>query len=222
LAAIFEECIRTGKETTEMSLPEDDTYKRIMDNAKDPKHNNHIPNSVNPDWYKSESQSAEERRQELEDWNAKSEEYKSKETPMERYCNKILRIVPEYYMTFEEHKKVTEDNYDRRMKACDELDEEYEFLYTKPDGMSDREWKEKKKLIRQERKQMEADEKLENNITSYWLLSKSLNVCFYKCNCTGEGLRNGIICVVCKLLARVNDYMVNLFKDAAEGRSSVI
>jgi hypothetical protein len=44
----------------------------------------------------------------------------------------------------------------------------------------------------------------------------------FMCRCTGESLRNGKICDICKLTERANDYMLNMFKDAAEGRSSTI
>ena len=45
---------------------------------------------------------------------------------------------------------------------------------------------------------------------------------FYMCECTDKGLRNGKICNVCKLTKMANVYMVNLFRDAAEGRSNIL
>jgi hypothetical protein len=43
-----------------------------------------------------------------------------------------------------------------------------------------------------------------------------------RCECEAEKMRQGIFCPTCRLLVKVNDYLLDLFKDAAEGRSSVI
>lgn len=201
-----------------MTTPEDDVFKRIMDNAKD--HNYNKPQGLNPDWYKTEKQKAEEAKQELEEWNAICERQRQKETPIERYCNDILGIKPDYKMTFEEHKHLEKDSWNERCEEMDQIDRYEDFFYEKPDGMTNKEWREKKRLIKLKRKQRESD--LEFQITSSpnWLIKETIDK--IQCRCTAEGLRNGIVCDTCKLLVKVNDYMMNLFKDAAEGRSSVI
>jgi hypothetical protein len=39
------------------------------------------------------------------------------------------------------------------------------------------------------------------------------------CECEAEDIRQGIFCDTCKLMTKVNSYMMKLFKDFAEGRS---
>lgn len=40
------------------------------------------------------------------------------------------------------------------------------------------------------------------------------------CQCKAENLKQGIYCKTCKLMLKVHEYMMDLFKDAAEGRST--
>jgi hypothetical protein len=203
-----------------MTIPEDDVFKRIMDNAKDPNYNHNIPNNVDPDWYKPALQRIEEQRQKIIEWIEYCEEQKQKETQIERYCNQILGIKPDYEMTFEESSRLEEENWNARCKGMYECHQEHDFLYEKPEGMTVKEWKEKKRLIKLERKQRERDSYLEITSTPNWLIAETIQK--IKCDCMAEGIRNGVTCDTCKLLVKVNDYMMNLFKDAAEGRSSVV
>lgn len=201
-----------------MTTPGDDVFNRIIDNAKNP--NNNKPQGLNPDWYNSERHRAEEAKQELEDWNTKCEQYKNEETPIERYCNKILGYIPFYYKTLEEYKKDSEENLKYRYELMDQYHEDRRILRERPDGMTVKEWKEKKRLIRLEQKQMQKDSELEITSTPNWLIKQTIDK--IQCDCAAEGILNGITCDTCKLLVQVNDYMMNLFKDAAEGRSSII
>jgi len=196
----------------------DDVYKRITDNAKDPKYNL-LSNYVNPDWYKSERQRQEEARQELEEWNTTCEKYKKEEHPIERYCHKIRGRFPFYYMTFEEHKIQSDESWNYRKKRIDEFNAQLDLIRQKPEGMTVKEWKEKKRLFRLERKQRSKDSHLRITSTPNWLIERTIRK--IRCDCTAEGIRNGVTCDTCKLLVKVNDYMMNLFKDAAEGRSSI-
>jgi predicted RNA-binding Zn ribbon-like protein len=42
------------------------------------------------------------------------------------------------------------------------------------------------------------------------------------CECEAEKMRAGIYCKTCKLFIHLREYTIQLFKDAAEGRSSYV
>jgi hypothetical protein len=201
------------------SIP-DDVFDRIMRNAADPAYNKNVSNNVDSDWYKSEGQRAEEARQELEEWNTKCEEYRQKEHPIEKYCHEIRGRFPSYYMSLKEYKDACDKSRNERRKRIDEFNEKLDLSRKKPDGMTTREWKEKKRLFKLERKLEQKDLYLRITSTPNWLIEQTIRK--IPCDCTAEGMRNGITCDTCKLLVKVNEYMVNLFKDAAEGRSSIV
>lgn len=196
----------------------DDVFNRIIDNAQDPNYNK--PQGLNPDWYKPTLQRIEEQRQKIIEWNQYCDERKQKETQIERYCNQILGVKPDYEMTFEENSRLEQENWNDRCKGMDEYHQERDFIHEKPDGMTVKEWKEKKRLIKLERKQKERDLELEITSTPNWIIVETIQK--VKCDCMAEGLRNGVMCDTCKLLVKVNEYMMNLFKDAAEGRSTIV
>jgi hypothetical protein len=98
-----------------------------------------------------------------------------------------------------------------------------DFLDRKPPRMTDAEYVKKKrelrKVIRQEHKESEADSTLRMNTPSRIHADKAMYGIAFYCECTAENLRRGIYCGPCKLMLKVDDYMMRLFKDAAEGRS---
>jgi hypothetical protein len=53
--------------------------------------------------------------------------------------------------------------------------------------------------------------------TPRWLVSNKIDA--IGCQCEAEDLRRGINCKICKLMLKVDNYMMNLFRDAAEGRA---
>ncbi|MDQ6862951.1 MAG: hypothetical protein M3044_03930 [Thermoproteota archaeon] len=98
----------------------------------------------------------------------------------------------------------------------------------KPEGMTNKEWqreKRRKKLELEEQgvksmAQHDRDFKTELQLCPSWIISHELEKVL--CECKADELRAGICCDTCKLLRKVHDYMLSLFKDAAEGRSTIV
>ena len=87
--------------------------------------------------------------------------------------------------------------------------------------MSDEEYAKKKREIRrrkiQENKDARADQAIRAN-TPWWKVQEK--VFYIRCECEADYLRLGIQCKTCRLMSKVDRYMMELFKDAAEGRTS--
>lgn len=66
-----------------------------------------------------------------------------------------------------------------------------------------------------------SDRKLEMNNTPMDLFESEI-LSKIGCKCKAEELRQGVCCDTCRLIIRVKDYTLSLFKDAAQGRSTVI
>ena len=91
----------------------------------------------------------------------------------------------------------------------------------KPEGMTNKQWsKEKRKtkrLKREERNQEEADRMLELQ-SPHRLFRQRVDK--IGCRCEAEEMRRGIFCDTCKLMRRANEYMLDLFKNTSQGRTS--
>ena len=106
--------------------------------------------------------------------------------------------------------------------------EEYDFLHEKYDpkecGMSKAQWEEERKhkkwLIKERKKEYEVDRNLQCNSPTGQILTKLQVVRSNGCECKAEYMRLGQFCPVCRLMIKVYEYALNLFKDAAEGRTS--
>jgi hypothetical protein len=100
-----------------------------------------------------------------------------------------------------------------------------EILYRteKPEGMTDKEWtlkkREARKLHREIKKESNDDLDLKYHGSATGIFNDRVDKLHYMCYCTGRDIRNGRVCKICKLSKKVDEYMLNLFKDAAEGRS---
>ena len=90
----------------------------------------------------------------------------------------------------------------------------------KPKGMTDKEWKKQKTRLRKERreenKQRELDDKLLSHFTPWTMLKDQIGT--IHCRCEAQGIRQGHFCDTCKLLVKVNEFLIRLFKDSAQGR----
>jgi hypothetical protein len=76
--------------------------------------------------------------------------------------------------------------------------------------------KEERKRYKLDKKQQEKDRELEKQAMSFVLLSKRLEQ--IGCECQGERIRVAEeYCDTCRLLAKVNVYMMGEFKDTARG-----
>jgi hypothetical protein len=78
--------------------------------------------------------------------------------------------------------------------------------------------KEERKQYRLDKKQREKDRQLENTspITVFERRIGEIG-----CECEGERIRvAGEYCDTCRLIVKVDEYMMNLFRNAAQGRIS--
>ena len=94
---------------------------------------------------------------------------------------------------------------------------------SKPGGMTNKEWQtaSARGFDRDAKTQADIDWKFrQNNPTN--VLYHRVKKIYYMCECTRESLRNGKICNICKLSKMVNVYVLNLFKNAAEGCNSIL
>jgi hypothetical protein len=156
-------------------------------------------------------------KKERQEYQEYQEETKRDEDPIERYSNKILGIIPEYESSYEEQKKIEVENWEIRSKAGHELlERESEVTRDKPEGMTKKQWdkerRRKKRLLREEDKEARANSELSYHGTPNHLIEKRIRK--IPCECEAEKMRHGIICKTCRLLVKVNDYMLSLFKDA--------
>ena len=178
---------------------------------------------------------------EREEYAKLRREAKESEDPIERYCYDIRGIIPWYDITYDEKKRLTATREERyrgtsiagRKEPTDEQQERQEWLETtnilslaqKPERMTDKEWATKKKVAKKLRRELkrERDDDMKlwsNNPTG--MFNRRVDNLRLMCYCNGRVIRNGRICKICRLAKKVDEYMLNLFKDAAEGRSSNI
>ena len=83
-----------------------------------------------------------------------------------------------------------------------------------------KEMRNKKRLMEEKRQQGRSDWNLEQNITPIRLFSKRLDK--ISCRCKAEEMRAGRFCDTCKLIVKINEYTLDLFKQASQGRTSYI
>ena len=145
-----------------------------------------------------------------------SKEEEEEGSIMERYCEKIANTDPNYRASISIRLK----EGSRGTKEWEWIEEVQDMrIVDRPAGMSKEEWHTQKESNRRYRDELLAEQKLNKKLrenSATWVLHHRVGD--INCYCTGEGLRNGRVCKLCKLARRVDDYMLNLFKDAAEGR----
>jgi hypothetical protein len=165
------------------------------------------------------------------------DKHRSEVNPLIRYCHDINNIAEPWEVPFElEQKRIEEknnrvrDSIKKSKPAAGPLDKfsEYQFTsrsykkeipYDPSSGMSEAEWwkrVERKRLELKERhKQYKADNELRFN-SATWQILRNLDV--VDCRCKAELMRQGQFCPVCRLMIKVHEYALRLFKDAAQGR----
>lgn len=158
-------------------------------------------------------------------WKEWQDKAKRAEDPIRRYGNFILGIVPDYEISYEENKEMEKESWKKRREILDkEFDEKSKLHWPKPEGMTKtqrlKEKRRKRRLAIEERKEREHNDKLWFESRPQWLIQKRIDK--IPCACTAEEIRAGRFCKTCKLLVRVNEYMQDLFKNASEGRSSIV
>jgi hypothetical protein len=137
-----------------------------------------------------------------------------------RYYRSVPAKEREYWDKREEQrsKNNKEQNQDSTDAFIDRMIKENDILDEKPKRMSDEEWIKRKR---------EDDHVEHKNVASttltrlgaYTLVDIHHKVDSIWCDCEPEQLRRGIYCRTCRLVLRVDKYMMELFKDVAEGRS---
>jgi hypothetical protein len=168
------------------------------------------------------------RRQEYKETQ---EEKKKEQLPIERYCGAILDLRPTYDFSYEEALKLwkegQKENEDRTNATIQQRIERVRDR-VKPEGITNKEWQREKqgnKLRAKEQGvrtdvQRDRDDKFKEENSPNWVMRDTLDK--ITCMCEVDELRAGECCKTCKVLRKVHEYMLNMFKDAAEGRSTII
>jgi hypothetical protein len=163
---------------------------------------------------------AEARKQEWKDWQEKQ---KKEEDPIECYCYDIRGEMADYEITYEENKQ-NEATKVRTLIALEKRKIEDERQPPKPAGMTNLQWQKemrnKKRLLAEKKQQGRSDRNLKQNITPLQLFSKRLDK--ISCRCEAEEMRAGRFCDTCRLIVKINEYTLDLFKRASQGRTSYI
>ena len=139
-------------------------------------------------------------------------EQAKKGDPIVRYCDDIRGGIPYYELSFEEMQELEDENNEERKDRMDELLNN-RFTDTK------RSTKEERRQYRLDKKQREKDRQLENT-TPIRIFERRVRK--IGCECEGERIRvAGEYCEICRLIVKANGYMMNLFRNAAQGRTSL-
>ena len=164
------------------------------------------------------------------EWKEFHDNTKSKEDEIERYCHKLRGTVPDYELSFEEYREQSSEVWKLRQEAIEKIEredaEEFRFLKEKPEGMTNKQWqkeKSRRRLLKHEEiKQKQLDDKLRWDKNPNKMFIDRLLKVSMGCECIAEGMRQGVFCKTCRLIVKVNEYTLHLFKDAAEGRSTIV
>ena len=150
------------------------------------------------------------RQQERKEWAEYCKEQKQDEDLIEHYAYKILREKPDYERSFEENDEIQSEINRFNSQRTEKTSKLFE-LETKGD-ISERE---SNRRLREMRRRYEQEHILIENAPT-GILHRRVDKLHYMCRCTGESLRNGELCEVCKLTKNVESYMMSLFKEAAK------
>jgi len=159
--------------------------------------------------YVTKAQLAQQKKEWEEQCKLMREEAK-KEDPIVKYCDDIRGVTPYYELSFEKMQELEAKNGEERKHNMNELLTN-RFTDTK------RSTKEERKQYRLEKKQQQKDRQLEN-ITPIRIFERRVRK--IGCECEGERIRiAGEYCDTCRLIVKVNEYMMNLFRNTAQGRA---
>lgn len=175
----------------------------------------------------------EKDKHEYYEWQSKNRsdlENKIKRYPVLEYCDKIRDIDREdLSRTYEEDKAQPNLTKQYREEMKQEYLEDCKILAgkipkPKPEGISKTKWERQqrriRKNIREKHKQEAADQKLESEGTPQYHLREQIDE--IGCECKAEEIRAGNFCDTCRLLFKVDQYMIDLFKRESEGRGTIL
>ena len=121
-------------------------------------------------------------------------------------------------MTFEESDELEAEARRRTIEISDAFLKEQENEYYPPEHISEKEKQALRRKVKREAKERgreyQQNRVLQRN-TPTAILHKRADKLYCMCRCTGESLRNGELCEICKLTKGVESYMMSLFKEAA-------
>jgi hypothetical protein len=168
-------------------------------------------------------------------WEETQQHYKHKSelNPLIRYCHEINNQGEWWDISFEQKKTHENQRWEGRSALLDERMEELKYIardykkqlpYNPSRGMSEEEWwkqvERKRREIKERDKQQELDSQLRTKSPTWQILEKLEVVRFDGCKCKAELMRQGQFCPACRLMVKVHEYALRLFKDAAQGRAS--
>jgi hypothetical protein len=158
------------------------------------------------------------RMKEIAEWPKDCAKAKKEEDLIEHYAYKILHETPWYELSFEENDEIDSEVERLSIEASDALLKEINDEAHPPEHMTKKEQqaliKETKRRAKERVRENQQNLILRRN-TPTAILYKRANKLYYMCQCTGESLRNGELCEICKLTKGVESYMMSLFKEAA-------
>jgi hypothetical protein len=172
--------------------------------------------------------------EEKREWIETCKLAKKTENPLDRLCYDILGVIPDYELTFEEWKNDDDAFQDKRHRIADQevKDRDLESKKTfqsrrrRPEGITNKEWEKERKRVKREKneksKQDQLDRELEYKYNPANMLYEKIEKIKGHCDCKGENIRQGIVCPICKILTKVDSYMMTQLKDAAGGRSTIV
>jgi len=126
-------------------------------------------------------------------------------------------------LTFEESEKSVEECWKYRQEQLGkERESERGYIpEDKTEAVAKSEWEKQKKRNRllaiEQRKERKANWELKMNSPVH-MFSKMIDK--IGCRCEAEEMRAGKFCDTCTLIVKVNEYTVDLFKRASQGRTS--
>jgi len=163
---------------------------------------------------------------EKEKYQRRSEQLKKEDdfNPIKRYAREIVRYEAPYEISYEQDQKWQQETFEIKQKERHEFLNNIDIAYadSKPDDITKEEWEKQqrkaKDFVREHRNQTleDIDVKVRHAPINY--LEHKLRLVNEFCQCTAAGLRQGIVCDICRLIKKVDEYMTTLFKDAAQGR----
>jgi hypothetical protein len=155
------------------------------------------------------------------EWKEKFSEGCKEEDILVYYCYQILTRKPWRGQSSDmiEVMKGRFDSDTCKQAINEEIEKRMDLIYgSKYEEIKNKAWQTVSTRGSNRDSKMQAIFRQNNPPNVLYLMARKL---LYMCECTEDELRNEKICNVCKLTKMANIHMLNLFRDAAEGRSSI-
>lgn len=196
-----------------------DVFDLIINRAQQLAHDN-TEHKTTPAMRATKLKTEKQVYKEYQEWERKKLETRNKTYPILCYCDDIRGVVHAYEITFEEYKKTSEASEKYREKLMNEKGQNRKQPMKNMTKAEQKEERKKRRLVREQHKQDKLDQNLEAYRTPSYLLYKVIDE--INCECEAEKIRAGEYCDTCKLLVKVNEYMLDLFKRESQGRGTIL